>query len=159
MYDVNKEVAKVKAQTLENQLCFAIYKATNQYTKLYRKALEPFDLTYPQYIVLLALWENDHMIIKQLSEKLSLGIGTLNPIISKLVTKDYITKTPSPMDKRSVVISLTTKGRNSESTISEMIATKATKWDSFAIFDDQFKLKLQELNTQLSQLNDGEEKK
>nr|WP_263624228.1 MarR family transcriptional regulator [Cytobacillus kochii] len=121
--------------------------------------MEPFDLTYPQYIVLLALWENDHMIIKQLSEKLSLGIGTLNPIISKLVKKDYITKTPSPMDKRSVVISLTTKGRNSESTISEMISTKATKWDSFAIFDDQFKLKLQELNTLLSQLNDGEEKK
>ncbi|MBD7937257.1 MarR family transcriptional regulator [Cytobacillus sp. Sa5YUA1] len=152
-------MAKVKAQPLEDQLCFAIYKATNQYTKLYRKALEPFDLTYPQYIVLLALWESDHMIIKQLSEKLSLGIGTLNPIISKLVEKDYVTKTPSPMDKRSVVISLTPKGKNSEKTISEMISTKATECDSFTVFDHQFKLKLQELNTLLSHLNDLEEKK
>ncbi len=93
VYDIFREVSlNIKALLLENQLCFAVYTAANQFTKLYRQVLEPFDLTYPQYLVLLALWEQDNLVVKQISEKLSLGIGTLNPILNKLVDKGWVKK-------------------------------------------------------------------
>ncbi|MFY0520010.1 MarR family winged helix-turn-helix transcriptional regulator [Lysinibacillus sp. UGB7] len=150
---------KIKAFLLENQLCFAIYKAANQFTKLYRQVLEPFDLTYPQYLVLLALWEQDNLVVKQISEKLSLGIGTLNPILNKLVVKGWVKKETSSSDKRAVVISLTEKARSMETAITEKLVEKLTRCDALTVIDGDLRAQLQNLNETLSQLNDREEKR
>lgn len=147
---------KIKAFLLEDQLCFAVYKAANQFTKLYRQVLEPFGLTYPQYLVLLALWEQDSLVVKQISEKLSLGIGTLNPILNKLVDKGWVTKETSSMDKRAVIISLTEKARVTESLITEKLVEKMAHCDALTVIDGDLRAQLQNLNELLTRLNNME---
>jgi len=66
--------------TLDKQLCFSVYETEGEFTKLYSSVLKPFGLTYPQYLVLLAIWERDGITMKELGEQLSLGTGTLTPI-------------------------------------------------------------------------------
>ncbi|OEC01547.1 hypothetical protein GY31_14900 [Lysinibacillus sphaericus] len=146
----------MKAFLLEDQLCFAVYKAANQFTKLYRQVLEPFGLTYPQYLVLLALWEQDSLVVKQISEKLSLGIGTLNPILNKLVDKGWVTKETSSMDKRAVIISLTEKARVTESLITEKLVEKMAHCDALTVIDGDLRAQLQNLNELLTRLNNME---
>ncbi|HWI46871.1 MAG TPA: MarR family transcriptional regulator [Rummeliibacillus sp.] len=145
-----------KAFNLENQLCFEVYKASNQFTKLYRQVLEEFDLTYPQYLVLLALWEQDQLLVKELSEKVSLGIGTLNPIVNKLVNKGWITKEISTEDKRAVIVSLTEKAKKEEQVITNKILKKVSQCDSLVELDGELKSRLHELNKLLEQLNEME---
>lgn len=145
-----------KAFNLENQLCFEVYKAANQFTKLYRQVLEEFDLTYPQYLVLLSLWEKDHLFMKELSEKVSLGIGTLNPIVNKLVNKEWLTKEHSPDDKRAVIVSLTEKAKIKESVITDKITKKVIQCDSLIELDAELKPQLHQLNKLLEQLNEME---
>ncbi|TKI63225.1 MarR family transcriptional regulator [Lysinibacillus mangiferihumi] len=148
----------MKAFLLEDQLCFAVYKAANQFTKLYRQVLEPFGLTYPQYLVLLALWEQDSLVVKQISEKLSLGIGTLNPILNKLVDKGWVTKETSSKDKRAVIISLTEKARATETLITEKLMEKMAHCDALTVIDGDLRAQLQNLNELLTQLNNMEVK-
>jgi MarR family transcriptional regulator, organic hydroperoxide resistance regulator len=81
---------------------------------MYGRALKPFQLTFPQYLVLLALWDADGVLIKNIGERLGMGIGTLNPIMTRLEKQDWIKKTPSLGDKRSVIVSLTEKGKRSK---------------------------------------------
>lgn len=149
---------KIRAFLLEDQLCFAVYKAANQFTKLYRQVLEPFGLTYPQYLVLLALWEQDSLVVKQISEKLSLGIGTLNPILNKLVDKGWVTKETSSKDKRAVIISLTEKARATETLITEKLVEKMAHCDALTVIDGDLRAQLQNLNELLTQLNNMEVK-
>ncbi|AHN21740.1 MarR family winged helix-turn-helix transcriptional regulator [Lysinibacillus varians] len=149
---------KIKAFLLEDQLCFAVYKAANQFTKLYRQVLEPFGLTYPQYLVLLALWGQDSLVVKQISEKLSLGIGTLNPILNKLVDKGWVTKETSSKDKRAVIISLTEKARATETLITEKLVEKMAHCDALTVIDGDLRAQLQNLNELLTQLNNMEVK-
>ncbi|TKI67800.1 MarR family transcriptional regulator [Lysinibacillus varians] len=148
----------MKAFLLEDQLCFAVYKAANQFTKLYRQVLEPFGLTYPQYLVLLALWGQDSLVVKQISEKLSLGIGTLNPILNKLVDKGWVTKETSSKDKRAVIISLTEKARATETLITEKLVEKMAHCDALTVIDGDLRAQLQNLNELLTQLNNMEVK-
>lgn len=120
--------------------------------------LEPFGLTYPQYLVLLALWEQDSLVVKQISEKLSLGIGTLNPILNKLVDKGWVTKETSSMDKRAVIISLTEKARATETLITEKLVEKMAHCDALTVIDGDLRAQLQNLNELLTQLNNMEVK-
>ncbi|MBM7578680.1 MarR family winged helix-turn-helix transcriptional regulator [Jeotgalibacillus terrae] len=100
--------------SLDQQLCFAVYETSGEFNKLYTKALEPFNLTYPQYLVLLALWENDGPAQKELGEKVRLGTGTLNPMITRMAANGWVTKDRSSGDSRSVVISLTEQAKNTK---------------------------------------------
>ena len=68
-------------RSLEDQLCFEVYRAANDFGKMYNRALKDFHLTFPQYLVLLVLWDDDHILIKHIGERLGMGIGTLNPHI------------------------------------------------------------------------------
>ncbi|MFJ8260447.1 MarR family winged helix-turn-helix transcriptional regulator [Rummeliibacillus sp. NPDC094406] len=145
-----------KGFNLENQLCFEVYKASNQFTKLYRQVLDEFELTYPQYLVLLALWEQDQLLVKELSEKVTLGIGTLNPIVNKLVNKGWITKESSTEDKRAVIVSLTEKAKKDEQVITNKILQKVSQCDSLVELDSELKSRLHELNKLLEQLNEME---
>nr|WP_227665459.1 MarR family transcriptional regulator [Lysinibacillus varians] len=120
--------------------------------------LEPFGLTYPQYLVLLALWGQDSLVVKQISEKLSLGIGTLNPILNKLVDKGWVTKETSSKDKRAVIISLTEKARATETLITEKLVEKMAHCDALTVIDGDLRAQLQNLNELLTQLNNMEVK-
>ncbi|MBC2355337.1 MarR family transcriptional regulator [Listeria welshimeri] len=94
---------------LEEQLCFSVYNASKQFTKLYRKALEPFQLTYPQYITLLVLWEKDKQTVTELGKRLALDSGTLTPMLKRMEHLGYVTRIRHVEDERRVYIELTEK--------------------------------------------------
>ena len=96
---------------LKNQLCFPLYACARKITGLYSPYFKPLGITYTQYLVFLVLWEKDHVPVKELSEALYLDSGTLTPLLKKMEQEGYITRTRSKEDERSVLISLTEKGR------------------------------------------------
>ncbi len=105
---------------LDNQLCFALYSATNSITRLYRSLLDDYDLTYPQYLVLLVLWEKDDIAIKEVMKRLNLDSGTLSPIIKRLQNAGLVEKVRNDSDERVVRLLLTDKSRNLEPMIAEV---------------------------------------
>jgi DNA-binding MarR family transcriptional regulator len=111
---------------LEQQLCFEVYKASSNFSKLYAKTLEPFGLTFTQYLVLLVLWEEDGLTMKQIGEQLGLGTGTLNPIINRMIENGRVTKEQSTEDRRAFRISLTDQSRADEKPIEQAIYSKIT---------------------------------
>ncbi|MBC6611851.1 MarR family transcriptional regulator [Hymenobacter sp. BT507] len=97
---------------LENQLCFPLYAASRQLTKAYQpylRELDP-DLTYPQYLVLLLLWEHQEMTVKELGENLLLDSGTLTPLLKRMEQKQWVSRRRDPRDERSVIIGLSPAG-------------------------------------------------
>jgi DNA-binding MarR family transcriptional regulator len=95
---------------LENQICFKIYTAERKITKLYRGLLEELNVTYPQYLALLVLWEKNAITVKELGEKLFLDSGTLTPMLKRMESHELIERTRSVEDERNVIITLTKKG-------------------------------------------------
>jgi MarR family transcriptional regulator, organic hydroperoxide resistance regulator len=95
---------------LESQICFKIYTVEREITKLYRNLLEDLDMTYPQYLVMLLLWEKDAMTVKELGKRLFLDSGTLTPMLKRMEANGLIERKRSAEDERSVIISLTKKG-------------------------------------------------
>ena len=96
---------------LENQLCFPIYATSRILTRIYQPYLEKLDLTYPQFLVMLVMWEHKHLTVGQIGSKLYLNTNTITPIIKKLVSKKYIVKQRSIADERIVQVSLTDLGK------------------------------------------------
>ena len=97
---------------LDNQLCFPLYAASRLIIQAYAPALETLKLTYPQYLVMLVLWENETLSVKELGNKLFLDSGTLTPLLQKLESNQLIMRTRSPRDDRTVLNTLTPKGRS-----------------------------------------------
>lgn len=95
---------------LENQLCFALYAATRAITRAYREKLDAMNLTYPQYLVLITLWENDHLTISQIGDLLILDSGTLTPLVKRLETMGLVERQRDDVDQRQVHVNLTSKG-------------------------------------------------
>jgi len=95
---------------LDKQLCFSIYVLHREIMQRYRAILEEIDLTYPQYITMMALWENDEQTVNQLGGKLYLDNGTLTPLLKRLESKSLLTRTRSKEDERVVKIKLTEQG-------------------------------------------------
>lgn len=95
---------------LNNQLCFALYAATRVVTKAYRDKLGELGLTYPQYLVLVVLWEHDGITLSRIGEHLMLDSGTLTPLVKRLETGGYVTRNRSKSDEREVIVSLTPRG-------------------------------------------------
>lgn len=95
---------------LENQLCFPLYAASRLTTKLYAPYLKALDITYPQYLVLLVLWQHGEQSVNEIGEKLLLETNTLTPLLKRLEQKQIIARKRSTADERSVLISLTKKG-------------------------------------------------
>lgn len=101
---------------LDNQLCFAIYSAGLAFNRLYKPLLDAMGLTYPQYLVMLALWEQDgqgagDLGVGALGERLFLESSTLTPLLKRLETAGYVTRRRNPDDERQVRIALTAAGR------------------------------------------------
>jgi MarR family transcriptional regulator, organic hydroperoxide resistance regulator len=98
------------ALLLSNQLCFALHSCSLELTKLYRPLLAPLQLTYPQYLVMLVLWERKSVQVKELGIELHLDSGTLTPLLKNLERAGLVHRERNPSDERSVIISLTRKG-------------------------------------------------
>ncbi|MDH6591733.1 DNA-binding MarR family transcriptional regulator [Variovorax sp. TBS-050B] len=96
---------------LDNQLCFAVYSASLAMTRLYKPVLEKLQLTYPQYLVMLALWEQDGLMVSELGERLSLDSGTLTPLLKRLEANGYVARLRDVADERRVRVTLTASGR------------------------------------------------
>jgi DNA-binding MarR family transcriptional regulator len=96
---------------LDDQLCFALYAASRAVTARYRPMLDELGLTYPQYLVLMLLWESDHQTVGQLGARLALDSGTLSPLLKRLTAAGLVTRHRRVEDERSVAISLTDAGR------------------------------------------------
>lgn len=96
---------------LENQICFPLYAASRLVTKLYQPILSQWDITYPQYLVFLLLWERDKRTVTDIGECLLLESSTLTPLLKRLETKGYLSRSRSAADERNVLIELTEKGK------------------------------------------------
>ncbi|MGV9634019.1 MarR family winged helix-turn-helix transcriptional regulator [Nocardia rhamnosiphila] len=96
---------------LERQVCFALALANRAVLAIYRPLLEPMKLTHPQYMVMLALWGDAPLSVKEIGELLQLDSPTLSPLLKRLEALDYITRTRDPRDERNLVIDLTPAGR------------------------------------------------
>lgn len=107
------ESAEVLRDTLllDNQLCYALYAAAHRMTKSYRPMLERMGLTYPQYLVLLVLWENDGVTVSEIGRRLRLDSGTLTPVLKRLETSGLLNRNRRQSDEREVEIALTDQGR------------------------------------------------
>ena len=109
-----------KTRNKHNQLSLALHAACNAITRTYRSALDQFDITYPQYLVLLALWRQDSVSVKELSKQTLLDSSTLTPLLKRLETKELITRSRRADDERVRVICLTPKGHKLERSASDI---------------------------------------
>jgi len=95
---------------LDHQLCFLVYSTNLALNQLYRKLLTPLGLTYPQYLVMLVLWEKDGLTVSEIGEKLFLESSTLTPLLKKLQSNGIVNRERSTKDERQVIITLTAEG-------------------------------------------------
>ena len=96
---------------LDAQLCFAVYSAAHAFTAAYKPFLEPLGLTYPQYLVLIVLWEGDGISVGAIGAKLQLDAGTLTPILKRMEKAGLIRRPRNPENERQLKVELTPKGR------------------------------------------------
>jgi DNA-binding MarR family transcriptional regulator len=96
---------------LDKQLCFALYSASLAMTKVYKPLLAPLGLTYPQYLVMLALWEHDGQSVSELGNRLALDSGTLTPLLKRLEAQGQLSRERDVEDERRVIVRLTPAGR------------------------------------------------
>ncbi|OAF08150.1 MarR family transcriptional regulator [Bradyrhizobium centrolobii] len=136
---VRKQSAADQPLRLDNQICFAVYSAAHAFNRVYKPLLDRLGLTYPQYLVMLVLWEQDDVPVKDIGERLFLDSGTLTPLLKRLEAAHLLKRTRSSEDERQVLIALTPQGqalkekaRNvpqsilaaSECSVSELVAMK-----------------------------------
>lgn len=106
-----KDAAKPATRKLEDFLCFAIYSTNLAFGRIYRPILDELGLTYPQYIAMVVLWEEDNQTVSGLGDKMFLESNTLTPLLKKLEAMGYVRRQRAAADERQVVISLTDSGR------------------------------------------------
>jgi len=111
MTDTPPSLDPERALGLDNQLCFALYSASLAMTKVYKPLLEALGLTYPQYLVMLVLWEHDTLTVSELGEHLFLDSGTLTPLLKRMEIAGLVQRSRSPDDERRVLVAPTAAGR------------------------------------------------
>ncbi|WP_423187795.1 MarR family winged helix-turn-helix transcriptional regulator [Alishewanella sp. d11] len=110
-----------KTLPLPQQVCFALYSANNAMMRLYRPLLQPFDLTYPQYVVLLALWQQDNISLGQLGAVTLFDSGTLTPLVKKLEQKGWLKRVSDNTDERVKKVLLTAEGKHLEAEVASVM--------------------------------------
>ena len=99
---------------LDSQLCFSLYATTVAVNRTYKPLLDSLGLTYPQYLVLSTLWEQDGLAVSAIAERLALESSTITPLVKRLEAAGFLTRERNPKDERQVIVSLTAKGRSLE---------------------------------------------
>ncbi|TGE13450.1 MarR family winged helix-turn-helix transcriptional regulator [Hymenobacter elongatus] len=135
---------------LENQLCFPLYAVSRMLTKAYQPYLQSLDLTYPQYLVFLLLWEHDELTVKELGEKLLLDSGTLTPLLKRMEQKQWLSRRRDPRDERSVIIGLLPTGRALREQACHIPEQMLTRLGMSAAEFETLRAQLNTLLTQLS---------
>ncbi len=105
---------------LDNQLCFPVYAASRLITREYQPHLDKLGITYPQYLVLMVLWENDGITVNEISQKLILNTNTITPLLKRMESQGIISRQRSGNDERKVIVSLTGKGKNMQEKAAEI---------------------------------------
>jgi DNA-binding MarR family transcriptional regulator len=108
---MRRREGKGQATQLEDQLCFALYSASRAFTRAYQPLLEPLGLTYPQYLVMLVLWEGEPLSVSALGARLGLDSGTLTPLLKRLEHAKLVRRRRDAEDERVVIVSLSPTGR------------------------------------------------
>lgn len=122
---------------LENQLCFPLYAASRLTTKIYAPHLTALDLTYPQYLVLLVLWQHQTQTVNEIGEKLILESNTLTPLLKRMEQKELIKRKRSSNDERQVIIKLTDKGEQLQTLASEIPKKLIASFDNGQISEQE----------------------
>jgi len=102
----------MKDLRLDQQLCFAVYAASHAFTRFYKPLLAQLGVTYPQYLALLTLWEEDGLTVTTIGDRLLLDSGTLTPLLKRLEALGLVTRTRSAADERQVLVRLTDRGQS-----------------------------------------------
>lgn len=137
------------AQRLDQQLCFALYRASRALIRSYDPLLKPLGITYPQYLALLVLWEVEKPTVRELGAKLALDSATLTPLLKRLEAQGLVTRERDPEDERQVRIGLTTKGAGLKQKAKKIPLELACRWG----FDPAETANLQRLVKLREQLN------
>lgn len=103
---------KSESLKLDQQICFPLYVLSKEITGLYRPILQELDLTYPQYLVMMVLWEQEGLTVSAIGEKLFLDSGTLTPVLKRLESKGLINRIRNKSDERMVLLFLTEQGKD-----------------------------------------------
>jgi MarR family transcriptional regulator, organic hydroperoxide resistance regulator len=111
---------KLAGLRLDAQLCFAVYSTAHAFNRAYKPVLEALNLTYPQYLVMLVLWEEDGLAVKDLGDRLFLDSGTLTPLLKRLDAAGLVSRVRNPSDERLLQVSLTAKGRSMQEQAAEI---------------------------------------
>ncbi|NKI92749.1 MarR family transcriptional regulator [Rhizobacter sp. SG703] len=117
------------SQQLDQQLCFALYSTMLGFNKVYRDLLKDLGLTYPQYLVMMVLWERDDLTVGDISERVFLDSPTLTPLLKRLQSSGLVDRTRSAVDERQVLVTLTDAGRALRSRASHLPQCIATAAD------------------------------
>ena len=121
---LSHQIKNMKDQLLlSEQVCFPVYAFAKEIINQYRPLLDELELTYPQYLVMLVLWEHEEQTVNELGDKLKLDSGTLTPLLKRMELKDFVSRNRSTVDERIVLITLTEKGK----TIKEKASCIPTK--------------------------------
>ena len=141
--------------SLDQQICFAVYSTAHAFNRVYKPLLDRLGLTYPQYLVMLVLWERDGIPVKEIGERLFLDSGTLTPLLKRLEAAQLVKRTRSTEDERQVLIALTSQGqalREKAGTLPEAIlaASACSVGELMAMKDDLVALRDQ-LNAALGE--------
>ncbi len=110
--DEKRDRPSANMLALDNQFCFALYSASHAMTRTYKPMLDRLGLTYPQYLVMLVLWERDGVLVKEIGARLFLDSGTLTPLLKRLEANGLLTRNRDASDERQVRIALTERGRD-----------------------------------------------
>ncbi len=121
---------------LENQICFRLYSASRLVTQAYRPLLEPLGLTYPQYLVLLVLWEHKKQTVGEIGERLLLESNTLTPLLQRMERDGLIIRSKGSSDSRQTVIELTPKGKWLERKAKDIPSCLTANWHSNSLSID-----------------------
>lgn len=140
---------------LDEQLCFRLYRASNGINKMYGRALKIFQLTFPQYLVLLALWDNDGLPIMTIGSQTGMGIGTLNPNLKRMAENEWIEKSQHPTDKRTMLISLSAKAKESKQPINQAILAEMISCNFEGMDLPELMLQLANLQQRLDTINEN----
>ena len=114
---------KLEVPKLEGQLCFALYSTSLAMSKVFRKLLPQLGLTYPQYLVMIVLWERDEMTVSDIGARLFLDSATLTPLLKRMEAAGFVNRTRCVTDERQVIISLTQAGKNLRDPTAELSNT------------------------------------
>ncbi len=131
--------------SLANQICFSVYNAYRLFNRFYKQTLQPFGLTYSQYLILRSLWQQDRKTLHEIGDELHLSSNTLTPLLKKLEVTGWIQRHHPDDDKRQLVIILTEKGKRQEIAIHHAIIDRFDSDD----FDAEQYHQILEINQKL----------